>query len=164
MRGGVVVTRGSPGAIVTPAQVEDVYEIFLPEEVRHLLQQVRIIISLGLEGVPLECVGADGYVKRLLFCMLAPIGCILLFALARLLMQRKQMRHACRRLRPGLIFILEGILIPSVLRVGFVVYPIVSNTAFEVRAQTRTEPYYHAKSASRQMHSLVPSMRAHAAP
>lgn len=49
------------------------YEIYLPPDVRALLQQLKIAISLGIEGVPLACVGANGYMKRLQFWMFAPI-------------------------------------------------------------------------------------------
>ena len=41
-------------------KVEAVYEIYLPTEVRALLQQIRIIISLGIEGVPLRCMKIRG--------------------------------------------------------------------------------------------------------
>ena len=59
---------------VLATKIEDVYEVFLPAEVRALLQQLRIIISLGIEGVPLACVGADGYQKQLLFWSFAPLA------------------------------------------------------------------------------------------
>ena len=54
-------------------KIEDVYDIYLPADVRVLLEQLRIGISLGIEGVPLACVGANGYFKKLLFWMLAPV-------------------------------------------------------------------------------------------
>ena len=42
-------------------KVDRVYEIRLPAEVRGLLQHLGFVISLGLEGVPLACIGAKGY-------------------------------------------------------------------------------------------------------
>ena len=47
-------------------KVDRVYEIRLPAEVRGLLQYLTFVISFGLEGVPLTCLGVKGYVRRLL--------------------------------------------------------------------------------------------------
>ena len=55
------------------SRIENVYEIYLPADVRSLLQHLRVSISLGIEAVPLSCVGADGYVNRLAFWMWAPV-------------------------------------------------------------------------------------------
>lgn len=49
------------------------YDIYLPAEVRGLIQQMRVAISLGIEGVPLACVGAEGYFHRLLFWVFTPL-------------------------------------------------------------------------------------------
>ena len=54
-------------------RVEHVYEVFLPAEVRTVLQRLRVVISLGIEGVPLACVGFDGYLARLRFWMSVPL-------------------------------------------------------------------------------------------
>ena len=48
-------------------KVERIYGVQLPPEVRAVLRIVRITITLGLEGVPLTCVGADGYVTNALY-------------------------------------------------------------------------------------------------
>ena len=63
-------------------KVDRVYEIRLPAEVRGLLQQLTFIISLGLEGVPLTCLGAKGYVQRLLLWMLLPWVAVLVLVIA----------------------------------------------------------------------------------
>ena len=63
--------RRAPGGDLGP---------LLPAEVRALLQRVRIIISLGVEGVPLACVGADGYEKRVMLWTLAPLALAALMA------------------------------------------------------------------------------------
>ena len=52
------------------------YEIYLPAEVRHVLQNLQVVISLGVDGVPLACVGAIGYFARLLFWFLAPLAIV----------------------------------------------------------------------------------------
>ena len=49
------------------------YEIRLPAAVRALLQSLALVVSFGLEGVPLACVGAAGYVQRLVLWMLVPL-------------------------------------------------------------------------------------------
>ena len=66
------------GFYMIATKIDDVYQVRLPEEVRALLQVLRIVISLGIEGVPLACVGANGYVARLLFWMLAPAALVTL--------------------------------------------------------------------------------------
>jgi hypothetical protein len=65
------------GYYMIATRVEHVYEVFLPAEVRGLLKQIRIVISLGIESIPLRCVGANGYVKRLLFWMITPLVLVL---------------------------------------------------------------------------------------
>jgi hypothetical protein len=45
-------------------RVEVVYDLFLPATVREMLVQFSFTISLGIEGVPLECVGAKGCESR----------------------------------------------------------------------------------------------------
>ena len=42
------------------------------------MQILRIVISLGIEGVPLACIGANGYVARLLVWMLGPVALVAL--------------------------------------------------------------------------------------
>ena len=54
-------------------KIEGVYDLFLPAEIRELLLQLQLIISLGIDGIPLACVGARGYMPRLLFWSLVPI-------------------------------------------------------------------------------------------
>ena len=40
--------------------METVYDILLPAEVRELLLTIQFTISIGIDGVPLACVGANG--------------------------------------------------------------------------------------------------------
>ena len=106
-------------------KIEDVYEVNMPPAVRALLQQLRIGISLGIEGYPLACVGANGYHKRLLLWTFMPLVLVLLAILAVMidvpLRQRKQVT----------ILLLFQNAMPAVLRIAFILYPIVTNVAFE---------------------------------
>ena len=47
------------------AKVEKVYDLYFPAEVRTLLNTFKVWFSFGMEGIPLECVGAVGYEKKL---------------------------------------------------------------------------------------------------
>jgi hypothetical protein len=62
-------------------RIEVVYDLFLPAAVRELLLHIQLTISLGIEGVPLECVGATGYITRLLLWSSAPLFLVLLAVL-----------------------------------------------------------------------------------
>ena len=116
-------------------KVENVYEVYLPPEVRVLLEQIRFVISLGLEAIPLTCIGADGYVRRLLFWMLAPIVFILLVALFAVIDRWRLKDLSISRVAKQVL--------PTFLRLGFVVYPLVTNVS----------------PASRFVHSLVAHCR-----
>ena len=97
-------------------KIEDVYEIYLPSDVRALLQQLRIVISLGIEGVPLACVQADGYEKRLQFWMWTPLVLVALATLTVMVHLLYHRAHSLKRLSPALIF--EHVM-PVVLRIAF---------------------------------------------
>lgn len=43
------------GFFMIAVKFETVYEVYLPDEVRVILEQLRITISFGVEGVPLSC-------------------------------------------------------------------------------------------------------------
>jgi hypothetical protein len=83
------------GFYMIATKIEDVYEVFLPPDVRLLLSRMRVVISIGIEGVPLSCIGAAGYTRRLLFWMLAPGGLaafVLLITLATTLVVQRAIR------------------------------------------------------------------------
>ena len=62
-------------------RIESVYGIMLPAEVRELLLNIQLTISLGIDGIPLACIGANGYFARLAF---APVvACVAPAAAAR---------------------------------------------------------------------------------
>lgn len=105
-------------------KVDRVYEIRLPDEIRAFLQQLECVISLGLEGVPLACVGAEGYTQRLLLWILLPL--LLVFGVTLVIFVQLS---ASRR------FTVMGVVkrvMPISLGVFFLLYPIVTNVAFEV--------------------------------
>ena len=126
--------------------MDRVYEIRLPAEIRRLLQQLSFIISLGFEGVPLSCLGAKGYVLRLLLSMLLPcliVLILLIVMLARLQVARRvpkvKSRHATREFSQHEHLVTKTPLFvraitevtPMILRIFFLAYPIVTNVAFE---------------------------------
>ena len=137
-------------------KVDRVYEIRLPAEVRGLLQHLTFTISLGLEGVPLTCLGAKGYVRRLLLWVLVPWIAVLVLVIAMaaklqivrrvwttkrqpLVGSRSAMTRSVRRFSQSearstkpYVFV-EAIrsATPMVLRIFFLAYPIVTNVAFE---------------------------------
>ena len=77
-------------------QLETVYQLYLPADVRALLASIQVIISLGIEAVPLVCVGAKGYLGRLIFWMLVPLVLVIIAALGiagRLLLSCRIAKH-----------------------------------------------------------------------
>ena len=97
----------------------------MPLAVKRLLSIFAVVVSFGISGVhtPLECLGLHGYVNELLFWMLAPAVLTLLIVIVAggvALCQRRLDRTA-----------LIELALPAVLRLLFVVYPLVTNVAFE---------------------------------
>ena len=106
-------------------RIETVYAILLPAEVRELLLQLQLTISLGIDGIPLACVGAAGYKNRLVFWMLAPLLVVILTMAIGV--SREQFVQHFRASRSQLL----NSTAPAVLRIFFLAYPIVTNVAFE---------------------------------
>ena len=108
-------------------KVERVYDVYLPAVVRTLLQFFQLLISFGLEGVPLACVGAVGFHRELLYWTIAPL---IAFAIAVLILyaqawMRKQQHQTASELSH-----FERVL-PIFLRIAFLAYPMVTSIAFE---------------------------------
>ena len=103
---------------------EEVYDLALPSSVRKILQVSQYVISLGIEGFPLDCFGAKGYVARLLIWSAAPVV-LVLFSLAIV--------ARMRLLRDGRIGFmnLPRAVAPAALRIIFLCYPVITNRAFE---------------------------------
>ena len=109
-------------------QVERIYDVYLPAEVRALLQFFELFISFGLEGVPLACVGAVGFHRKLLYWMFAPLVAFVVAILAIHVHTWVNMRY--RRQPPPKSSHFERAL-PIFLRVTFLAYPMVTSIAFE---------------------------------
>ena len=105
---------------------------------RSLLLTLQLGISLGIDGIPLACVGAAGYFAKLTFWIIAPligIAATVCVGVARV--------QIAQRGRASLTTMLYSIA-PVALRIFFLIYPITTNVAFEafacfdVRCCTRT--------------------------
>ena len=107
-------------------RIERVYDVLLPDIVREMLPSVHLAISLGIEGIPLACIGANGYIARLLFWLTAP----LLFTLLGVLLQAVQL---CLQSRFAWAALLAAVP-PVALRIIFVCYPAITNISFEAFA------------------------------
>ena len=109
--------------------MDDVYEVELPEDVRNLLNRLSVAVSFGVQGLAstlLECTGMSGYVPRLMFWIITPL---LVAACVPLCVTAVRWRWlgwaACKR---GLVLEQSAPLLLSLL---FILYPIVTNVAFE---------------------------------
>ena len=98
-----------------------------PVSGRHAFDDSQLLSCalVWLQGVPLECIGAQGYRNRLLLWTVAPLAlvAVVVLAVALDLCLRSDRRLTCAALFCRVI--------PVVLRLGFLVYPIVTNVAFE---------------------------------
>lgn len=91
-----------------------------------MLQLVQVSISLGIEGIPLACVGADGYLSRLMFWALTPIFIVLVVGVVQV--------ARLGRARMSRVMLLQKTA-PIALRIiGFLSYPILTNVGFEACA------------------------------
>ena len=43
-----------------------------------MIETLRIVVSLGIEGIPLACVNAEGFLKKLLLWTFLPLGLVVL--------------------------------------------------------------------------------------
>ena len=107
-------------------KVGSVYGVTLPEEVRDFLETMSLTVSFGMQGfatTPLACMGAEGYVPRLLFWMIMP-PCVIL-----LIVGAVSLRLVLRRAFDRATLIEQAT--PWLLRVLFLLYPVITNIAFE---------------------------------
>ena len=119
------------GFYMIATQVGDVYEVRLPQDIQQLFIVMTGIVSLGLNArsiqtTPLACLGLPGYVPQLLFWTLAPLILVALILLATFV------RLTFRPQKPARSS--EAVLLeaaPLVLRLLFLVYPIVTQEAFK---------------------------------
>lgn len=100
-----------------------VYDVYLPAEVRAILQFFQWCISLGLDGIPITCVGARGFHLELLFWMVVPLLAFLVVAAvvyARLILDHfSPRRKKAGRASPFAEVTHFERLIPLALRIAF---------------------------------------------
>ena len=109
---------------------------------------LQIIVSLGFDGLSIECWAGPSFLARLIFSMLVPValaGFACAIYLAHTLVQRRLSgqqpaapgkpaeRIRAVELEVSLVLVVEGVL-PSVLRILFLAYPTVTNIAFDAFA------------------------------
>jgi len=107
------------------SKVDSVYEVTLPADVRRFLDNISIGISLGLSSTTsvLTCLGLRSYHEQLLLWMLLPpvlVGAIIIGSLTYLLSQRRLSRTT-----------LMTTALPLIVRLLFLLYPLIANVAFE---------------------------------
>jgi hypothetical protein len=101
----------------------------IPDDVSQLLGDISAGLSLGLTGIAdadLECSGFSGYQPRLIFWFVLPLIAVLVVLLV--FVARLKLAHRTGRLRRSEILQQSA---PSLFRVFFVLYPIVTHTAFQ---------------------------------
>ena len=150
------------GFYMIATKVDTIYSVALPADVRGLIESLTFVVSLGLGGVattPLECLGLDGYVPRLLFWMIFPVavsavvlvgvcvqrclaqnkkrGAVLVLAERNNDKSKSTHMHAysldndeSKDTRERGSTMMESVL-PPLLRIMFLLYPLVTNVAFE---------------------------------
>jgi hypothetical protein len=94
----------------------------------------KLIISLGFDnmGVPLECLALHGYYNLLLGWTLTPLLVVLVYVSAATVLGELQHFLGLTKHREQ-VFSLQRVLIeclPTVLRICFIAYPLVSTVAF----------------------------------
>jgi hypothetical protein len=102
----------------------------MPKLVNSIMAVAGSVISLGLDSsnAMLSCFGVDGYLGRLALWMLLPpiaVSIIFILCLARLLRSDRSHERTCN------LNTLTLDVLPPAVRVLFILYPIVTNTAFE---------------------------------
>jgi hypothetical protein len=116
------------GFYMISTKVGDVYRVSLPASVRTFLDSMSMAVSLGLQGfavTPLECMGLSGYIPRLIFWMLIPPVAVALVTFGIAVISALRARRRPRR---------SEVLEKSaswLLGVLFLLYPVVTNVAFE---------------------------------
>jgi hypothetical protein len=103
--------------------VEAVYDVALPANIREVLRAVQFTISFGIEAIPLACLGASGYLARLILWQLVPLILITLIICVRSALLLWQSQFVGRQLMQAVA--------PFALRIVFLTYPFITNISFE---------------------------------
>ena len=108
---------------------DSVYEVRLPDEVRSFLATLEAVVTLGAEAinVPLSCLDARGYLPRLVALSTLP------FVLVLLILMVATAHAMADDSRDGSITgaSLLARAAPWILYMSFLLYPVVTNIAFE---------------------------------
>lgn len=115
------------GFCLLVTKVDEVYKVTPPQEVRVVMSNLALGVSLGLSRVSsvLTCLGVTGYHNRLVFWIILPIAACAALLLGCYLwaVARSGPRLATRGLMQRAL--------PLILRLLFLVYPLVTSAAFE---------------------------------
>ena len=97
----------------------------MPAEVRQLLNLLSVGVSFGLGSTSdiLTCMGVSGFFNILLLWTLLPAGCVLLIVIGCVV----HLAYRCELSRRGLL----QTALPLITRTLFILYPQVTNIAFE---------------------------------
>ena len=113
------------GFYVIATKIDEVYEVELPSAVRRLLNGFAVTVSFGLSGVSalLDCLDWRGYLPTLALYSLTP------FVVAALLVVivALQLRYTSKLTLHKLLETSA----PYLLKLGFIMYPLVSLVAFD---------------------------------
>ena len=108
-----------------------VYQVTLPASIQRVLTSVEQIVSLEFTAAPLHCLGVRTHAERLVFWIVLPLALVagtLVLACVRLALHLAASGATCRL--PSWAKLVE-VAAPTVLKVLFVTYPIVTTVAFE---------------------------------
>ena len=114
------------GFFMVATKVDTVYDVGLPNDVEAIVRTLANIFSLGLQGVattPLACLGLSGYVYELIFWIFLP-PLIAIAVLAVIVLD-----GMLRKAKDNVTLIEKAL--PPVLQIMFLLYPLVTTTAFE---------------------------------
>lgn len=106
------------------------YVLFLTEAARNVLAALRVAISIGIDAVPLACLGFESYVARLIFWMLLPLVVILGVLIYVGVRAFSSGAFSARSVESCGGLVLRSCL-PATLYIFFLAYPVVTNYAFE---------------------------------
>ena len=122
------------GFYMIATKTYEVYEVELPADVSAILVQLSSFITLGVKGfsaTSVECMGLTGYVPRLLFWMLVPpviVGLVVGFNAIAMFVSARMAKRSERAVPQASLFERS---LPLVLKAMFLVYPVVTQVAFE---------------------------------
>ena len=106
-------------------KIDTVYEVELPPSIKEVLAAFSSIITFGFSsvGAVLECLGMRGYESMLALYILVPL------AIAAFLLGSALLRLLCTS-RCHSKELLQTV-VPALLKLAFLAYPIVTNVAFD---------------------------------